>query len=178
LSTSNGGTGDHYINTTFDDEALIPITLGTPPFTGSFIPQQTLSAYDTLSMQGIWVLKIFNASSTITGQLVNWCLNFEYYDPVSIKNNQIPLTISLSQNYPNPFNPGTKINYSLGKSSDVRIIVYDALGREVSTLVSGNHTAGNYMTAFSSDYLSSGLYYYSMYIDGELYGSKKMVIIK
>ena len=178
LSTNNGGTGDNYINTTFDDEASIPITQGTPPFTGSFRPQQPLSTYDTMSMQGTWTLKIFNASSTISGQLVNWCLNIEYYDPVSVVNNQIPVTINLSQNYPNPFNSKTKIKYSLSKTSEVRIVVYDILGREISTLVNGNQTAGNYVAVFSSNYLSSGMYYYSMFIDGELFGSKKMVIIK
>ena len=87
-------------------------------------------------------------------------------------------SFNLEQNYPNPFNPSTKINYSLAKRSDVKIIIYDALGREVCTLVNGNQTAGNYIAVFSSDYLSSGLYYYSMYIDGELFGTKKMLLLK
>jgi hypothetical protein len=56
--------------------------------------------------------------------------------------------------------------------------VYDALGREISTLVNGNHTAGNYIAIFSSNNLSSGMYYYSMYIDGEMLGTKKMLLLK
>ncbi|MBC8490820.1 MAG: M28 family peptidase, partial [Bacteroidetes bacterium] len=178
LSSFNGGAGQNYTNTTFDDEASIPITQGTPPFTGSFIPEQLLSQLDGISMNGNWILRIFDNTAGNQGTLLSWCVNVRYSNPISITGNTFPVEYELSQNYPNPFNPTTKINYSLGKSSDVKIIVYDALGKEVSTMVNGNQTAGNYVAVFSSDYLSTGMYYYSMYIDGELFGTKKMVIIK
>ena len=178
LSSFNGGAGQNYTNTTFNDEASIPITQGTPPFTGSFIPEQLLSQLDGISMNGNWILRIFDNTAGNQGTLLSWCVNVRYSNPISITGNTFPVEYELSQNYPNPFNPTTKINYSLGKSSDVKIIVYDALGKEVSTMVNGNQTAGNYVAVFSSDYLSTGMYYYSMYIDGELFGTKKMVIIK
>lgn len=178
LSSFNGGAGQNYTNTTFDDEASIPITQGTPPFTGSFIPEQLLSQLDGISMNGNWILRIFDNTAGNQGTLLSWCVNIRYSYTISVKGNTFPVEYKLSQNYPNPFNPTTKINYSLGKSSYIRIVVYDALGREVSALVNGNQTAGNYVAVFSSDYLSTGMYYYSMYIDGELFGTKKMVIIK
>ena len=178
LSSFNGGSGQNYTNTTFDDEASTPITQGTPPFTGSFIPEQSLSGLDGISLNGKWVLRIFDNKIGDQGTLETYCVAVRYSNPISVTGNSYPVDYELSQNYPNPFNPSTKINYSLGRSSDVRIVVYDVLGREISTLVNGNHTAGNYIAIFSSNNLSSGMYYYSMFVDGELFGTKKMVVLK
>ena len=63
LSTGNGGNGQNYFNTTFDDESEIAITEGVPPFIGSYRPEMPLSNYDKLSIAGEWVLRIFNNSS-------------------------------------------------------------------------------------------------------------------
>ncbi len=84
---------------------------------------------------------------------------------------------SLSQNYPNPFNPNTKINFSLPKSDYVSLRVYDMLGREVSVLVNGQLTAGEYEADFNAKGLSSGMYYYSLRA-GEYVDVKKMVLVK
>ena len=129
-------------------------------------------------MNGKWILRIFDNTAGNQGTLLNYCVNIRYSNPISVNGNTFPVEYKLSQNYPNPFNPQTKINYSLGNSSNVRIVVYDALGREVNNLVNGNQTAGNYVAVFSANNLSSGMYYYSMYIDGELFGTKKMIVLK
>ncbi len=84
---------------------------------------------------------------------------------------------SLSQNYPNPFNPNTKINFSIPKSDFVSLRVYDMLGREVSVLVNGHLTAGEYQADFNAKGLSSGMYYYSLRA-GEYVDVKKMVLVK
>jgi hypothetical protein len=178
LSTANGGYGQNYINTTFDDEALIPITQGTPPFTGSFSPEYPLSTYDNLPMEGDWILRIFNSSQTITGQLASWCLDFDYYVPIGIVNNQIPTKSSLSQNYPNPFNSSTRINFSLVKKSHVRIAVYDILGREVRVLINELVNNGEHSLSFNANNFASGMYFYSMYVDGNFYECRKMVLVK
>jgi hypothetical protein len=178
LSMANGGSGQNYFNTTFDDEASIPITEGVAPFIGSYRPETPLSTFDSRPMQGDWILRIFNYSETITGQLSSWCLSFEHYDPIGIVNNQIPVKISLSQNYPNPFNSSTKINFTLLKQSHVRISVYDVLGREVKVLVNNLLNYGEHNLSFEANNLASGLYFYSMYIDGDLFVTKKMVLIK
>jgi len=63
---------------------------------------------------------------------------------VSDTQNMLPISFALSQNYPNPFNPTTTIRFELPKTSDVRIEIYDILGREVRTLVDGRFEAGRY----------------------------------
>jgi hypothetical protein len=99
-----------------------------------------------------------------------------------VQNDQVPGTFALSQNYPNPFNPSSRIEYSIPRSGDVRIAVYDVLGREVQVLINGYHTAGVFSTEMSASRLASGVYFYRMELasDGGLQRSdvKKMVVLK
>ena len=88
-----------------------------------------------------------------------------------------PTSYSLSQNYPNPFNPTTKINFSIPKSGMVSLKVYDILGKEVSTLVNQNISAGNYTYEFDASRLSSGIYFYRLNVNG-FSEVKKMSLIK
>jgi hypothetical protein len=90
---------------------------------------------------------------------------------------ETPRAFELSANYPNPFNPSTKINFSIPKSSDVRLTVHNVLGQEVATLVSGFHTAGTYTVDFSASNLASGVYFYKIQA-GNYTDSKKMVLMK
>lgn len=104
--------------------------------------------------------------------------------------NEIPKTFSLSQNYPNPFNPTTKIFYSIPKTpgsrqlvptsrdaSTVQLKVFDALGREVTTLVNEDKTPGNYEVIFNANDLATGVYYYRLKA-GDFVETKKMVLIR
>jgi hypothetical protein len=56
----------------------------------------------------------------------------------------MPSVFSISQNYPNPFNPSTKIKFAIPENANVRVVVYDALGRIVEELVNEQMSAGNY----------------------------------
>jgi len=89
----------------------------------------------------------------------------------------VPGQFSLAQNYPNPFNPSTTIYYSLPKSSNVKLTVYDVLGNEVSTLVNENKLAGTHKIDFISGYLASGIYFYKL-VAGDYVEVKKMTLIK
>ncbi|MBU0474984.1 MAG: exo-alpha-sialidase [Bacteroidetes bacterium] len=110
--------------------------------------------------------------------------NFNYV-PVGVKEkpqNQLPTEYSLSQNYPNPFNPSTTIKYSIpkdvrGEKQEVRLMVYDILGREVATLVNKNQKAGIYEVQFDASNLTSGVYFYKLQ-SGSFMESKKMVLLK
>jgi uncharacterized repeat protein (TIGR01451 family) len=72
----------------------------------------------------------------------------------------LPLEFGLEQNYPNPFNPTTEIAFMLSEASDVRLAVYDMLGREVAVLLDGLQPAGRNTIAFQANNLPSGLYLY------------------
>ena len=88
-----------------------------------------------------------------------------------------PNSFALSQNYPNPFNPITVISYQLQVQSDVRLVVFDLLGREVATLVNEKKEAGNYTATFNGANLTSGVYFYKL-TAGNFSEIKKMTLIK
>jgi subtilisin-like proprotein convertase family protein len=72
LSSDNGGAGDNYVNTVFDDNASVPITGGTAPFTGSFTPEQPLSAFAGGNAAGTWTLRVTDDLGGDFGSLTNW----------------------------------------------------------------------------------------------------------
>ncbi len=96
--------------------------------------------------------------------------------------NNLPFNFSLSNNYPNPFNPSTKIEYTLPKSSNVKIEIYNSLGQLVNVLENSFRTAGRYnlvwegINSFGKE-VSSGIYFYRMSAEGFTL-VKKMVLMK
>ena len=90
----------------------------------------------------------------------------------------------LYQNYPNPFNPSTKINYELRiKNYEfVSLKIFDALGREIAVLVNQKQTATSgvvrYEVEFDGSGFPSGVYYYSLIVDGMVLDTKRMLLIK
>jgi hypothetical protein len=94
-------------------------------------------------------------------------------------NNQVPTKYVLYQNYPNPFNPSTTIRFSLPKSGNISLRVYDITGREVKTLLNNEQlNRGTINLTFDGSNLASGVYFYSLSVDGNMIGSKKMVLLK
>ncbi|RPI14805.1 MAG: T9SS C-terminal target domain-containing protein [Ignavibacteriae bacterium] len=83
----------------------------------------------------------------------------------------------LSQNYPNPFNPSTMISYSIGKTGNVNISVYNSAGQMVKELVNGYLNSGTYNVEFNGSGLASGIYYYKMITNGNT-ETRKMILIK
>ena len=89
-----------------------------------------------------------------------------------------PKSFKLFQNYPNPFNPVTSIEFELQKTSNVQIIVRDVLGRLISDQKLGNLGFGRHNYQFDASDISSGLYFYSLSINGQLMDTKKMLLLK
>jgi N-acetylneuraminic acid mutarotase len=89
----------------------------------------------------------------------------------------LPTSFLLEQNYPNPFNPTTVVSYQLPVVSDVKLAVYDLLGREVTVLVDEKKPAGRYEFRFDATGLSSGVYVYRL-TTGEYVESRRMVLIR
>ncbi len=117
--------------------------------------------------------------------------NQEYYYRVSIVtpywNNRFspvvgfrtapPKDFILEQNYPNPFNESTSIIYHVPRKSQVKIAIYDVLGREAETLVDQISDAGTYQINFNASNLTSGIYFYILEAPNTLI-AKKMLLVK
>ncbi len=100
-------------------------------------------------------------------------------EPIGIKpiSNNVPGKFALYQNYPNPFNPVTKIKFDIPKSSNAKLVIYDVLGREVTTLVNEQLKPGSYEVDWNAANYSSGIYLYKL-ITAEFNEIRKMVLIK
>jgi hypothetical protein len=96
----------------------------------------------------------------------------------------VPQNFSLEQNYPNPFNPTTTISYSVGVAGgqssvtgNVRLAVYDMLGREVAVLVNEKKEAGIYSATWNASGMASGMYLYRLTTDGYT-ATRSMLLLK
>jgi hypothetical protein len=90
---------------------------------------------------------------------------------------KMPVTYRLEQNYPNPFNPTTQIKFTLPHASYTQLRVFDIAGREISTLVNNNLSAGSYSVKFNAADLSSGIYFYRIQTN-DFIDTKKFVLMK
>lgn len=175
----NGNGGVNFNETLLNNNLGIPFDEASAPFTGIFIPHNDLSNFTGSSISGEWILTIIDHKSGDDGILQNWGLLISESSIVSVEEetNLIPETISLSQNYPNPFNPTTKIKYSITKTSNVILKVFDILGNEVATLLNEERPAGSYEVRFNGADLSSGIYFYQLSA-GKFVETKKMLYLK
>jgi tetratricopeptide (TPR) repeat protein len=89
-----------------------------------------------------------------------------------------PFEFKLEQNYPNPFNPTTNVKFQISSSGLVQLKIYNLLGQEVATLINSKLEIGIHEAIFDGTNYPSGVYFYSLYLNGELRDSKKMVLIK
>ena len=139
-------------------------------------------------MSSMWC----NDQTQLRGCVINGIVYGDTSTIVGIQqiSNEIPDVFSLSQNYPNPFNPVTKIKFSLPAvgqrhAFDLRVTVYDILGREMSTLVNEQLQPGTYEVEWDGTNYPSGVYFYKLSISdpsassGQGYTeTRKMVLIK
>jgi hypothetical protein len=94
----------------------------------------------------------------------------------------VPAAFSLAPNYPNPFNPGTTIEFSLPRRSDVAVMVFDALGSEVIRLAEGKWEAGVHRIRWegkdgSGRPAASGVYYCRFVVDGYA-ATRPMILLR
>lgn len=150
---------------------------------------------------GIYLYRIF-AANEFTRSDYSDTAEVEFIT-TGIEINKPVYNLELHQNYPNPYNPSTTIKYSipefeirnsesgvqnsdsrnLNQESNIRnqasvsLKVYDLLGREVASLVNGYKSPGNYQAVFNAEDLASGVYYYSLDVNGTII-TKKMVLLR
>jgi hypothetical protein len=121
----------------------------------------------------------------LTGSSSASMCTIKYSQPVGIihNNKQIPGHFVLHQNYPNPFNPVTKIKLEIPLSKgglrglSVKLIIYDVLGHEVTTLVNEQLKPGSYEVLWDGSNYTSGVYFYRIFTD-QYSETKKMILLK
>jgi len=119
---------------------------------------------------------------TLTWKVDNldWETPPDYNTPTTSSESEVEVVreFALNQNYPNPFNPTTNISFSLADAAPVKLTVYNLLGQEVATLISGKvMNAGTHTVAFNASSLSSGVYIYRLEA-GSFVSNKRMTLIK
>lgn len=121
-----------------------------------------------------------NGNRNPNGDQFNFSQNFviQLKDTlVSVKEKDGFNGFALTQNYPNPFNPKTVIGYEIRDAGYVSLVVFDATGRKVASLVTGNKTPGSYSVAWDASEFPSGIYFYRMQA-GEFTEVKKLVLVR
>ena len=144
---------------------------------GSFAPTPMLSMYLYNDSIG-WI-------SGNLGKIIHTTNGGQIMVGVSNSSSSLPDKYTLSQNYPNPFNPRTIIKYSVSDRSMIEISVYSVLGKQVRTLVSETKDPGSYEIEFDArlaggqaSELNSGVYFYSLSVNGEKIETKRMLLLK
>ncbi|MDI6809228.1 MAG: T9SS type A sorting domain-containing protein [Candidatus Eisenbacteria bacterium] len=140
---------------------------------------QGTSETQSWTMDGSTIIERVDVHDSITGEDATASF-YVYPYVIGIKEEaslSIPKTYRLGQNYPNPFNPRTEIRFELPKQSNVSLVVYDVLGKEVARLVDGPMNAGYHHVSWNADRLSSGVYILKLRADAFV-DVKRLVLLK
>lgn len=103
---------------------------------------------------------------------------------VKTTSEEVPAIYELKQNYPNPFNTTTNFGFRLptaGRDANfgfIQLIIYDALGREITKLVNEKLKSGSYEINCNATNFTSGVYFYQLIADNKLIDTKKMILVK
>ena len=123
---------------------------------------------------------VFLSPRTAMPRQINGAIDlgaFEYQQSTNVPYAAMPESFCLSQNYPNPFNPKTVVRSRLPVASQVKLVLYDMLGREAAVLVNERRAAGSYEDIFDGSALASGVYVYRL-MAGSYVASRRMILVK
>lgn len=143
-----------------------------------------------------WFNHLPRYNGVTDGVLNNWWYYFIDYETAvekaeqlsAIKNEErkkklIPQKFKLKQNYPNPFNPETRIEYQTNKDGLLELTIYNVIGERVRTLVNSYTQSGAYQVVWDSKndkgvQMPNGIYFYRLSMPGEIFLTRKMVLLK
>ncbi|MBI4427718.1 MAG: T9SS type A sorting domain-containing protein [Ignavibacteriales bacterium] len=180
ISYSSDG-GDSFDDILVSDAPFLPAGVGSNPvglpatYMGSYIGISAWAGIDGYG-GGHWVWTCWNDNRTGIHQVYAARIDF----PLTLVREvprELPATFALQQNYPNPFNPSTEISFSLPHKSYVTLTIFDLLGREVTTPVSEELSAGSYSTRWNATGFPSGVYLYRLHA-GEFVETKKLILLR
>jgi len=137
-----------------------PVAFSIDPIFGDTTFTHSATLANVTDLNGIWSV----GALTLTG--------VESESPSTL-----PLVFFVDQNYPNPFNPTTSIRFGLPTASHVTVTVFDLLGRQIASVLSGYKEAGIHTVAFDATHLSSGVYVYRVQANHSV-DAKRMVLIR
>ena len=117
-------------------------------------------------------------NDTVGYAVGNWGIILKTTDgggqPIGIRKiySKVPSENQLFQNFPNPFNSTTKIHFRINKIYELKIIIYDILGRLIDIIINGKYEPGEYELNWNPQYLSSGVYIYCLKINENIISKK------
>ncbi|MCK4716732.1 MAG: T9SS type A sorting domain-containing protein, partial [Candidatus Marinimicrobia bacterium] len=160
-------------------EGLVTDSIITDQNEGSGL-WKPLGKYNILKDQTVKIRVVDTHQSTVGPVLRADAIKVAWVDEVQateITDHAFPLKFALESNYPNPFNNQTTIRYSVASPTQVELIIYDILGKEVEHLVDEYQNSGKYSVQWNSNTMCSGLYIYVLKTDFKTF-SKKMILMK
>lgn len=174
LVDGEGGDGDNFTNTTFDDQATIPIVGASAPFTGSFQPQGNLSDFNGLMAAGDWDLVITDNANQDGGQLLDWtlqvCGSEILGNPTNFPNGSELVVIDQGNDqYKLMMNTSTIQNTLL-------VTVMNMAGQKLSVYPIDNENGTGYEYVLDMSYVASGVYIVSL--GDNNYSSVKRIIVR
>ena len=154
------GTWEHDIlHSTDNGDHWSVVSAGLPDVAVPFLVASPTDLYAGTWENGVWRRPLSEMMTSVENTRTN-----------------VPMRFTLCQNYPNPFNPSTTITYELPKSTEVKLSVYDILGREVSVLVNERRNAGVHEVKLDAAGLASGVYFYRLQA-GSFVDTKKFLLV-
>jgi photosystem II stability/assembly factor-like uncharacterized protein len=186
--SANNGVSWTKLNNSFSNLTVNSFAIsGSIFFAGSY----GKGVYYTLN-SGIDWQPVKAGSANLNGHCLatsgnNICIGTDggaFVQPISVitavatgTNSYVPVKFALYQNYPNPFNPTTIISFSLPSKLFVSLKIFDAMGREVSTIVSKELSAGSHSRQWNAVTMSSGIYFYRLKA-GFFTETKKLLLLR
>ncbi len=175
LVSGEGGNGDDFINTTFDDEATTPIAGQSAPFTGVFQPQESLSTFDGMLAAGDWDLVITDNANQDGGQLNDWTLEICGVDVLGVNNFEFSdgselIIVDKGNDLYQLTMPTTDVTNTL------LLTVTDMSGKRLFRYPLDNENGQGYSYALDMSYVASGVYI--IRLGDENRGSVKRIIVR
>jgi subtilisin-like proprotein convertase family protein len=183
LVAQNSTSGVNFINTNFSNGAENPIASGSAPYTGSFIPAESLSAFNGTDPKGDWTLRIIDYSgkgmADATGTLNAWNLKLltDAGSGSGIHSVDGAENLLLNPCYPNPAREKTRIDFNILSKDQVKISVYNQAGQVVAKLIDEVLTPGYYSMVWNVQDISPGVYFIRLETNG-ISASRKVVVLK
>lgn len=173
-----GGNSSGILTFIVDGGTLTSAANFLAPWSNVAGPDAAMGTFGGSNVNGTWTLTVQDMVAGDSGWLLGWGIRLNGaligIPPIS---NNIPNRFNLYQNFPNPFNPTTNIKFDLAKDANVKIKIYDVIGREVAAPLDEFKKAGQYQITFDGSNLASGTYLYKIEA-GDFVETKKMTLVK